>query len=376
MVSGRILVPELGEYVRNAEIRIEGADTVVHSGPDGTYRMPNLPAGNYVIVVRYAGYDPASASVSVQAGGTAVQDFSLSRRQAEDGQGGSVVSMAAFSVSTGREGQAKALMEQKAAMTMTNVIAADSFASLAEGNVAELLQYLPGVEVNPDGALSSTISIRGMGPDYGGLTVDGMATMATTHGAGRAPVFVRTNLNAIDLVELNKTVSADMDASAPAGTVNLKSKSAFQRTGRFVAWQLYGTGTSADMHFKREYGAGFSRYRKVVPGGSLEYSDIFLDGKLGIVATVASTTSAYLPHNSMTVTYDKTPTSSRPSPIMVSNLTFTDTPVRREVFNAGLSLDYKLGDKIVLSLRGQAQLAEHSFYTRNIQLIEIGRAHV
>lgn len=366
-VAGQIVNPTSGDYIGNAEIRVDGTNLVANSSPDGSYRIYNLPEGEYLVRVSYTGYVSSSAQVVVRSGQTTTRDFELFGVSIS-GDGSQSIKMDAFTVSTGREGQAKAIMEQRAAMTSTNVIAADSFGSLAEGNVAELLQYLPGVEVNPDGALSSTINIRGMGPEYGGLTVDGMAALGTTIGSGRAPTYTRTNLSAIDLVELNKTVSADMDASAPAGTVNLKSKSAFQRKGRFIAWQVYLTGTSADLHFNKTYGADNGRHRKVVPGGSLEYSDVLANGKLGIVATVASTTT-YLPHYSVTTTYDKTPTTARPAPIVVSQLTFADTPVYRTVFNSGLSLDYKLSERTILSMRAQGQVTEHAFYGRNISLI-------
>jgi iron complex outermembrane recepter protein len=366
-ISGRVINPDKGEYIRNAEIQVEGMALVVNSGADGSYRLHNIPAGRVVLKVTYSGFPPATATLTLPSGGNVTHNFEL--RSIENfASSDSTTKMDPFTVSTSREGQAKAIMAQKASLTDTNVIAADSFASLAEGNVAELLQYLPGVEVNPDGALSSTISIRGMGPDYGGLTVDGMAGLTTTHGTGRAPVYIRTNLSAVDLVELNKTVSADMDASAPAGTVNLKSKTAFQLTGRSIAWQMYLTGTSADMDFDESYGAGFGRRRKLIPGGSLEYSDIFLDGKLGVVASAASTIS-HLPHNNIVVTYDTTPTATRPEPIVPTNVAFTDTPVLRKVSNYGLSLDYKLGKNTVLSLRGQGQVAKHSFFTRSITLI-------
>jgi TonB-dependent receptor len=366
-IAGRVSIPAQGEYVRSAEIRIEGMQAVANSDANGSYRLYNVPAGRATLTVTYTGYEPVSVSVLVIRGQTLTQNFDL--RSAElTALADHTVKMDVFTVSTGREGQAKAIMEQKAAMTATNVIAADSFGSLAEGNVAELLQYLPGVEVNPDGAISSSVSIRGMGPEYGGLTVDGMAALGTAIGTGRAPSYGRTNLNAIDLVELNKTVSADMDASAPAGTVNLKSKSAFQRKGRFIAWQVYATGTSADMHFRKTYGADNGRHRKVVPGGSLEYSELFLDGKLGLMASIASTTT-YLPHRQVSTTYDRTPTTARPAPMVVSQLTFTDIPVFRSVLNNGLSLDYKLGESTVLSLRGQAQITEQAFYSRNIALI-------
>jgi TonB-dependent receptor len=55
--------------------------------------------------------------------------------------------------------------------------------------------------------------------------------------------------------------------------------------------------------------------------------------------------------------------------MVVNQLTFTDIPVFRSVLNNGLSLDYRLGESTVLSLRGQAQLTEQAFYSRNIALI-------
>lgn len=364
VIAGRIVDSVRGEYIGNAEIRLDGKNLVVTSTADGFYKIYNLSPGAYNVSVSYTGYPSEVAVVTVEPGQTTVRNFELRRA----GVAGDPIKMEAFTVATGREGQAKAIMEQKAAMTATNVIAADSFGSLVEGNVAELLQYLPGVEVNPDGALSSTVSIRGMSPEYGGLTIDGMAAGGSPIGTGRAPTYTRTSLNAVDLVELNKTVSADMDASAPAGTVNLRSKTAFQRTGRFIAWQAYLTGTSADMHFNKTYGADNGRHRKLVPGGSLEYSDVLLGGKLGIVVSTSSTTT-YLPHRTLTTTYDRTPTVLQPAPLVVSQLTYTDTPVYRAALNNGLSLDYKLGERTTLSLRSTGQFTDHAFYGRNIQLI-------
>ena len=269
-IAGRILNPLLGEFVRNAEIRVEGTQVAANSSADGSYRLTGVPSGPATVTVTYTGYRPTSASVLVRPGQTATQDFEILTTEGKAGSA-ETIKMDAFTVSTGREGQAKAIMEQKTAMTATNVVAADSFGSLTEGNAAELLQYLPGVEVNQDGALSQTISIRGMGPDYGGLTIDGMPALTTQHGDNRAPSFVRTNLSAIDLIELNKTVSADMDASAPAGTVNLKSKSAFQRKGRMISWQVFGAASGSDLQLGKSYGAGYKPHYKISPGGSLEY---------------------------------------------------------------------------------------------------------
>src|SRR5688572_32486861 len=44
-VVGRIFNPATGEYVRNAEVRVQGTSLLVYSDADGTYRISNLPSG-------------------------------------------------------------------------------------------------------------------------------------------------------------------------------------------------------------------------------------------------------------------------------------------------------------------------------------------
>src|SRR5688572_26767794 len=134
-ISGRVINPDKGEYIRNAEIQVEGMTLVVNSGADGSYRLHNIPAGRVVLKVTYSGLPPATATLMLPPGGNVTHNFEL-RSIEHIAPGDSTTKMDPFTVSTSREGQAKAIMAQKASLTDTNVIAADSFASLAEGNVA------------------------------------------------------------------------------------------------------------------------------------------------------------------------------------------------------------------------------------------------
>ena len=43
---GRIFNPATQEYVRNAEITVEGTNAVAFSGDDGSYVLSNVPAGD------------------------------------------------------------------------------------------------------------------------------------------------------------------------------------------------------------------------------------------------------------------------------------------------------------------------------------------
>jgi hypothetical protein len=87
-----------GGPVRDADVTIrDTANNLVglpmKTGEDGVYAASGLPEGAYLVDVRAAGYrQPAPASVTVQAGGSAAADFTLTglgsiRGQVADGQG-------------------------------------------------------------------------------------------------------------------------------------------------------------------------------------------------------------------------------------------------------------------------------------------------
>ena len=54
-ITGRIFNPATQEYVRNAEIAVEGTNLVTYSADDGSYTLPNVPAGDVAVSVTYTG---------------------------------------------------------------------------------------------------------------------------------------------------------------------------------------------------------------------------------------------------------------------------------------------------------------------------------
>src|SRR4051794_8438543 len=70
-ITGRVFNPANGEYLRNAEVRIEGTALVVISEEGGYYRITNAPAGDVNVIASYIGHEPATARVTVTAGAAA-----------------------------------------------------------------------------------------------------------------------------------------------------------------------------------------------------------------------------------------------------------------------------------------------------------------
>jgi hypothetical protein len=77
-VSGRV-VDERGVGISGAQVFLVQPAISTATGTDGNYALQRVPAGTQTVHVRMLGFSPDSASVTVVAGGTVPQDFSLGR---------------------------------------------------------------------------------------------------------------------------------------------------------------------------------------------------------------------------------------------------------------------------------------------------------
>lgn len=129
------------------------------------------------------------------------------------------------------EGESLATNEQRFASNIKNVVATDAFGDVAEGNVAEFMKFLPGVTVEYSDASPNAVAVRGFDPNMTSVTVDG-STMANASGsaANRAFLFTQVSINNTSRIEVTKVPTPANPADGISGTVNMVSKSAFERS--------------------------------------------------------------------------------------------------------------------------------------------------
>src|SRR3954471_17096758 len=113
-ITGRVFNASTKEYVRNAEIRVEGTNLVAYTDEGGFFRVLGVPAGQASVTVSYTGSQASAATLTVTPGQTATHDFEL--QPAAGKAGDSVVTLGAFVVASEREGMAKAIMERRASV--------------------------------------------------------------------------------------------------------------------------------------------------------------------------------------------------------------------------------------------------------------------
>ncbi|GFE82899.1 hypothetical protein GCM10011487_48990 [Steroidobacter agaridevorans] len=350
-VRGRILNTATGEYVRNAEIRIEGTTIVTYSEDGGNFRLNSVPAGEITVLVRYTGLQDSKAAVTVLADQIVTLDFELRVPSYADAGGPDEVNMVI--VTAKREGQASAIMERRAAMNAKNVVAADNFGALTMGDVGEFMKSMPGISLDYTEVDATAVRIGGLDPKYSTFTIDGarMATATSNNNTGRQNSFEQMSITGIEAIELNNTLTARMDADSPGGTINLRSKSALELTGREIILQLGGVGTS-DSTSSRKYFPDDKKHSTIYPSAQLGYSDILLDGRLG-VAFNTSYNANYVQQDRIQTDWSYLPDGR----VMPYRVMWRPGPKMTTRTAANLSADYQITDDLVLSLRSM-----YSFY--------------
>ncbi len=353
-IQGRVYNPTSQEYVRNAEVRLVGTNQVTYTENDGAFTLTGVPVGSATVTITYTGYNTVNETVQVSAGQIAVREINLVSTQAgpAPARAGEVVQLQAFTVSTEREGNAKAIMDQRRNMNITTSVASDIFGDVTDGNIGEFLKYLPGVDVDYVESETRGPRLGGMDAQYVGVSFDGMTLASAdanrTGDLGRATSFEAFSISSIESIEIHRTTSSDMDASSPAGTINMKTRRAFDRKGRRISYNFSLNLNSEEFHLQRTYGPGGKEEYKAKPNYSLEYSDVFFNQRLGIVASLSradSFTEQYR-HN---LTYNRTPTAADPRPMVLTALNFKDGNKNIEKDTYTLTMDYKASSRLVLS---------------------------
>jgi TonB-dependent receptor len=374
-IRGRVFNPATAQYVRNAEIRVQGTDRIAYSEEGGNYELTNLAAGEVTLIVSFTGYKVISITVPVSAGQTATRDIELVSSLAGPAAG-ETVRMGEFVVSSEREGNAKAIMEQRRNMNVTTSVASDVFGDVAEGNVGEFLKFLPGVDLEYVDAETRGPRLGGLDPQYVGVTMDGSKLASAdafasyngmiNGGAGdavRSVGFEQMSINSIESIEISRTSSADMDADAPAGTINLKTKRAFDRKGRRIDWQASLSANSDDFSLGKTYRPGDTKSRLIRPNFTFDYSDVFMEQRLGIRLGL-SQSKVLLQQQYVTHTYNRTPTLADPRPMVLTAVAFSDGPKFVDRSAVSLTADFKASSRLVLSMTAMFSAYDGATYTR------------
>ena len=168
---------------------------------------------------------------------------------------------------------ASALNQKRFETGSTDTIKAEDIADFPDLNLAESLQRIPGVAISRAAGEGRQISVRGLGPDFTRVRINGMEAQSTSGGTdqigganrGRGFDFNTFSSDLFSELTVRKTASANVEEGSLGATVDLRTARPFDYDGLTFAANIQG---------------GYNDLSEEVdPKASFLVSNIFADGK-------------------------------------------------------------------------------------------------
>ena len=389
-IEGRVFNPETGAYVERVRLTVAGTALETFTDADGHFRLAGVPAGPVQLAAFRTGLAPSTTTLTVVAGSTASHPINLASSVSTDPLSASapgrppgdpsVVKLSAFVVgSPSLDGSALAINEQRFASEIKNVVSAQEFGQVAEGNVAEMLKFMPGVSIDYGGGNARNISLGGAPSGNVPVTVGGFdLSSAGVGGTGRAAALDFVSINNVSRVEVLHSPTPESPGAALAGSVNMVPRSAFERARAELHGSLFLMLRDNDRHFTKTPGPTHEPRRKVHPGFDFAYS-VPVNKRFGFTLSAnhatqfspqdfvqltwrgagAATTGAALPHTT-------------PDQPYLSDFAVRDDLKETGRTSFGASVDYRLTDRDRLSFAFQSTQNYVDFFARTLTFT-IGR---
>jgi len=175
-----------------------------------------------------------------------------------------------------------ALEDKRDATGIVDVIRAEDIADFPDNNLAESIQRIPGVTINRDQGEGRNISVRGLGPAFTRVRINGIEGLSTTGGSdssgganrGRQFDFNVFASELFNQIIVRKTASADIEEGSLGATVDLVTARPFDYRDDFT--------------FAASAAAGLNDLSSSVdPRLSALFSTRLFDGRLGILVSAA-----------------------------------------------------------------------------------------
>ena len=130
-----------------------------------------------------------------------------------------------------RQSLREAVTLKRDAVNSRDSIVAEDIGKMPDLNLAEAIQRIPGVSITRQAGEGRQVTLRGLGPDFTRVTLNGMEVPASTGGLdsyggvnrGRAFDFNVFSAELFTHIDVNKSPTASIEEGGVAGTVELYS---------------------------------------------------------------------------------------------------------------------------------------------------------
>jgi len=174
-----------------------------------------------------------------------------------------------------RESLRKSMDIKRDSTGVVDAITAEDIGKFPDTNLAEALQRVTGVSINRERGEGSQITVRGFGPEYNLVTLNGRQ-MPTTNLISRSFDFGNLAAEGISGVQVYKTGRADVPTGGIGSLINISTTR-----------PLDAPGEAASFTFKGKNDPSAGRGNDITPEGSGIYRNTFADDTIGIAISAS-----------------------------------------------------------------------------------------
>jgi len=199
-----------------ASVRLSPGQFSAVSNQSGEAVIAAVSAGKYTMEISYIGFETVKKEIQIGQSSVIITEKMTPRLKSEK---------AVVVIGDRLKGQSKALNQQKNSDNITNYISADQIGRFPDNNIGDALKRVPGITMQNDQGEARNIIVRGMGPELNSVALNG-ERVPSAEGDNRRVQLDLIPADMIQTIEVNKTLTASLDADAIGGSVNLITRSA------------------------------------------------------------------------------------------------------------------------------------------------------
>lgn len=334
-IKGTIVDAETNEALVGATVIIDNSKAGTVSDLNGKFEFNNIKQNSVTLKITYVSYAPYSYVCDFTAQKNLFPVIKLKPTSA---------SLEEVRVTGQTQGQVKALMEQRTAVNIKNVVSSEQINQFPDMNAAEVMQRIPGITVQRDQGEGRYVQLRGTPPELTNFNVNG-EQISSPEGNVRYVGMDIIAADQIEYIEVTKVLTPDMDADGIAGNVNVITKSAKEGDPELSATLAGGyNNLMKSGNYQAQFNYGH-RYKKL---GFQLNSSYYLNNQGS--------------HN-MEYDYTRGPTLSQAQSgdttlgaenfhLLYTDIEYRHYAITRKRVGLSANLDYKFNDNNIIYLRG------------------------
>ncbi|GAA5225469.1 TonB-dependent receptor [Membranihabitans marinus] len=214
-IEGKI-VDENNLNLAGAAVYLNEAELGTYTDESGHFSFNNLENKTYHLDISFIGYQSIEVSKNPSQDNNMIE-VSL--------QPGVIMGQEILILGDRLKGQSKALNQQRSNMNISNIVASDQIGRFPDANIGDAMKRIPGITMQGDQGEARNIIVRGLAPHLNSVTING-DRIPSAEAENRNIQMDLIPSDMIQTIEVNKSVTPNLDADAIGGSVNLTTRPA------------------------------------------------------------------------------------------------------------------------------------------------------